>query len=79
MSIALSSTERARLIDTGAISPPCSQSLQTKRAMWHAAVRKAKAAFEELAYAERSYLAALEREKSAVRRMPKTDPYKDAA
>lgn len=55
---------------------------QEKRILWQAALKKARAAFAELQFAERSYMAAQARCDQASNRtlpMPNKDPYEVAA
>jgi hypothetical protein len=78
MTLALTSTERARLIASGhVVVPKRPDEVSERRELWQAAVKKARAAFDELAYAERAYMAAVARSdaRASRQRMPKKDPY----
>lgn len=73
--LALTASDRLRLQQSGAIVSK-DTTLDEYQAMWQAAIKKARAAFDELAFAERRYLAACERHRVPVPMpMPKIDPY----
>jgi hypothetical protein len=71
--IALPAADRAKLAASGAIVTHDDDVTRTRSA-WHMAVRRARAAFEQLQHAERAYCAAVERSGASdrVRRMPKS-------
>lgn len=83
-SLALTATDRAKLVQSGSIRPsPAKVAPEPEVATvaacrtWQAALQKARAALEELKEAEIAYIAACDREKGRAsrRRMPSIDSY----
>jgi FixJ family two-component response regulator len=83
----LTKAEREKLMASGVMTAGSKRTepkvakldeVENKREQWNASLKKAREAFEQLAYAERSYCAAVVRGQTMrgiTHRMPNKDPY----